>query len=265
MSKLRSLNTVIWSDTWFEILNPEAKLLFIYFVTNEKTNMLGVYEISIRKVSFETGISTKNIETYLKQFESEGKIRYSLNRVLLLNFVKHQNYNFNMMKSAIRTYNELPNELKCVNINTLEETKEGFETLCNGFSGVRKIEVEYELEVETEYEEETEDVVVEIYPTFDDFWDLYDKKTGKEKCIAKWNKLKQQEKELIIDYIPNYILSKPEKQYRKDPLTFLNNKSWNDELIFNEKTIKDEQQQQSIEQLAELGRQRNKRQARINR
>jgi len=156
MSKLRSLNTIIWSDPWFEVLEPSAKLLFIYLVTNEKTNMLGVYEISIRKVSFETGIPSIEIEKYLKEFEIALKIKYSKNRVLLLNFLKHQNYNFNMMKSAIRTYNNLPKELKSININNVEETKEGFSTLCKGFAGVRKIEVEDEIEKEIEIENEVE-------------------------------------------------------------------------------------------------------------
>ena len=153
MSKLRSINTVIWSDPWFELLKPSAKLLFIYLVTNEKTNMLGVYEISLRKVSFETGISETDIDKFLKEFELNKKIRYAENRVLLLNFLKHQNYNFNMMKSAIRTYNELPKSLKVINLESIEESKQGFETLCKGFLGVSK----YEVEDESEEEEESED------------------------------------------------------------------------------------------------------------
>lgn len=75
-----------------------------------------------------------------------------------------------------------------------------------------------------------------IYPTFDDFWESYDKKVGlKEKIIKKWNKLTHKEKEAVMGYIPNYKLCQPEKQFRKNPETFLNNKSWNDELIFPNK------------------------------
>lgn len=70
------------------------------------------------------------------------------------------------------------------------------------------------------------------YPTFDDFWNAYDKKRGDvSKIKIKWSKLSQSDKEAIMDYIPKYIFSQPDKQYRKDPLTFLNNKSWNDEII----------------------------------
>lgn len=150
MSKLRSINTVVWSDPWFEVLEPTAKLLFIYLVTNEKTNMLGVYEISIRKVSFETGISPKDIDRHLVEFEKSNKIKYEDNRVLLLNFLKHQNYNLNMMKSAIRTYNKLPFGLKVDGMSEVEESREGFLTLCNGFLGVRKYEYEYEVESKVE-------------------------------------------------------------------------------------------------------------------
>tara|TARA_R110000744_G_scaffold148351_2_gene261413 strand:- start:22265 stop:22924 length:660 start_codon:yes stop_codon:yes gene_type:complete len=67
---------------------------------------------------------------------------------------------------------------------------------------------------------------------FDFFWNLYDKKVGdKEKVFKKWIKLSTEEKQLINDYIPKYKISQPEKRYRKNPETFLNNKGWNDEII----------------------------------
>ena len=91
--------------------------------------------------------------------------------------------------------------------------------------------------LEDENENEDEDVntiknKVEIYPTFQDFWELYDKKTGNKSLIKlKFDKLPQKIKEKIIDYLPEYIKSTPDKAYRKNPQTFLNNKSWEDEII----------------------------------
>lgn len=79
----------------------------------------------------------------------------------------------------------------------------------------------------------------EIYPTFIDFWNLYDKKIDKESCESKWNKLSQKEKEQIMDYLPSYIQSTPDKTFRKHPKTFLNNKSWTNELITNNSTQSD--------------------------
>lgn len=66
---------------------------------------------------------------------------------------------------------------------------------------------------------------------FDLFWDLYDKKTGKETCIKLYNKLSKEDKEKIFNHIPLYKEARPDKQYRKDPQTYLRNKTWNDEVI----------------------------------
>lgn len=70
--------------------------------------------------------------------------------------------------------------------------------------------------------------------SFSEFWDLYDKKTGKFKCEKKWNKLNSTDRKLIMEYIPEYIKANPNKQYRKHPETFLNNRSWEDEIIYPE-------------------------------
>ena len=74
-------------------------------------------------------------------------------------------------------------------------------------------------------------LTVEIWPTFDDWWSLYDKKTGRAPCEAKWKRLKQDEKEAIMRHTEAYVAATPEIQYRKNPLTYLNQKSWNDEHV----------------------------------
>ena len=80
---------------------------------------------------------------------------------------------------------------------------------------------------------ETEVYNLDVY-CFEDFWNDYDKKVGEKKKIEKkYNKLSDSEKLKIKDYIPLYKNSQPNKQYRKNPETFLNNKSWNDEIISN--------------------------------
>jgi len=69
------------------------------------------------------------------------------------------------------------------------------------------------------------------YP-FDDFWNDYDKKVGdKEKIRKKYDKLPEKVKLSIKEHIPKYKLAQPEKQFRKNPETYLNNKGWNDEII----------------------------------
>jgi len=99
-------------------------------------------------------------------------------------------------------------------------------------------EKEKEKEEEKEEEEEKISIVenefseISVYPDFNDFWDLYEKKVGKkEKIKKKWDKLPQATKEEIINYLPAYKEAQPDKRFRKNPETFLNNESWKDEII----------------------------------
>jgi hypothetical protein len=70
--------------------------------------------------------------------------------------------------------------------------------------------------------------------SFSDFWNAYDKKVGdKTKLEKKYNAISETDRQTIKEHLQNYILSTPEKKYRKNPETYLNNKCWNDEVIFN--------------------------------
>lgn len=74
---------------------------------------------------------------------------------------------------------------------------------------------------------------VEIQPDFAEFWNLYDKKVDLPKSKAKWSKLGPADKKAIMAYIPEYKRSQPDKKYRKHPTTFLNNRSWENEIIYD--------------------------------
>ena len=68
--------------------------------------------------------------------------------------------------------------------------------------------------------------------SFNVLWDLYDKKVGdKLKLSKKWTKLSELERLEIIKHVEAYKVAVPQKQYRKNLETYLNNKSWNDEII----------------------------------
>lgn len=97
-------------------------------------------------------------------------------------------------------------------------------------------ELESELESETESETETKAVADETplvipWPSFQDFWNLYDKKTDLPKCLKKWEKIKQGAREKIMEHLALYTRATPDRQYRKNPLTYLTHESWSDEII----------------------------------
>lgn len=73
---------------------------------------------------------------------------------------------------------------------------------------------------------------------FEDFWNLYDRKVGKDKSEKAWLKLTNEEREKIMQYIPKYKIQQPDPKFRKHPQTFFNNKSWEDEILSETSTQK---------------------------
>jgi hypothetical protein len=75
---------------------------------------------------------------------------------------------------------------------------------------------------------------------FEKFWDLYEKKVGdKEKIRKKWELLAEKDIEKIFWHVPLYKKTTPDKKFRKDPSTYINNKAWNDEIIGHKEQKKD--------------------------
>ena len=67
---------------------------------------------------------------------------------------------------------------------------------------------------------------------FEKFWNLYNYKVGsKSKVIKKWESLNELDRLMIMEHLPEYIKSTPDKQYRKHPATYLNNQGWFDEIV----------------------------------
>ena len=67
---------------------------------------------------------------------------------------------------------------------------------------------------------------------FSDFWDKYDYCKGKKSDVeAKWIALTDEERTLTMESLDKYLLSTPDKTYRKYPMSYLNTEAWNDEHI----------------------------------
>jgi uncharacterized protein YdaU (DUF1376 family) len=95
----------------------------------------------------------------------------------------------------------------------------------------------YAKHMETETENETITInrtkaKIEILdPKFEEWWIWYDYKVSKDKAKKSWNKLNEQEKDLALQSVQAYVRSTPDKSFRKHPTTYLNQKSFNDEII----------------------------------
>jgi len=140
-------------------------------------------------------ISSNNGETFNKQ---------------LLNF--SEKYQIKKEKNAKRISEWRENQLNTKNVTHYESV--------GNTSKVNRSKVNRNKVKESEY-------------SFDDFWNLYNKKIDRYKCLSKWNKIKDIDKSKILKHIPEYLKSQPETKYRKNPLTYLNGQCWNDEIMKN--------------------------------
>lgn len=148
MSKLRSVNTHFWQDNYIIDLDPIEKLLFLYLLTNPQTNMLGIYELHIRRISFDTGIDKDMVLKIFDRFSRSNKAKYKSGYVILQNFIKHQSYNGNMETSAIKSWKELPLDIR--KDTFCEPILKGLKAFTKGSEPIAEVEVESELEKESE-------------------------------------------------------------------------------------------------------------------
>lgn len=74
----------------------------------------------------------------------------------------------------------------------------------------------------------------DIWPSFSDWWDLYDYKLDRKRCERLWAKMKQKEKEAAMQHTERYTASTyTDGTYpsRRHPGTYLQNGNWNDEAL----------------------------------
>ncbi len=91
----------------------------------------------------------------------------------------------------------------------------------------------YESKTESKTEKPAQPVqaALDIWPTFEQFWELGLPKMDKERAKKYWSKLSQKEKEVIMEYVPKYVDSTSDRKYLKQAATFLNQKAWTNEII----------------------------------
>ena len=67
--------------------------------------------------------------------------------------------------------------------------------------------------------------------SFDDFWRDYDKKVGRVRSEQLYGRIGEADRVTIKSVVRRYVAATPDKQYRKDPATWLHNRCWDDEVI----------------------------------
>ena len=124
MAKQRYVNTHFWDDKFIIELEPLERLLFLYCLTNPLTNILGAYEISLRRIAFDTGLDNDMVVRTFQRFEVAGKMYYRNGWLVITNFIKHQSLNPKIVSGIRNELANIPKELvELVNFEYEPKTK----------------------------------------------------------------------------------------------------------------------------------------------
>lgn len=232
MSVSRLINSKFWSDSFVvDKLNPLDRYLFLYFLTNEKTNICGVYELPLRTIANETGLDKEEILRMLERLS--GKVEYRDGWVCLVNFVKHQNTKSRDVRAGIdKLLENLPEEIslwvgQCRDGGGIVPRQPEVSNLIK--SNLIKSNLTLKSKVGDTYSED-----------FESFWKEYPEKVGKSKAFETWKKLSPTEKEqsvlqLKLQVENNHFRNKSGIDYIPHPTTWLNQKRWEDEIKMEKK------------------------------
>ncbi len=217
MAKQRYINTKFWSDNFIVELNPLDRYLFLYFLTNEHTNICGVYELPLRTMAFETGIEKDMLQKMLERLKK--KIFYIDGWVYIKNFAKHQRNNDSIQKGIARTLKEIPDEImaKIKGIDTDWDSLRQTGTDCDLPKPKPKPK--------------------NIYPpNFLLFWKEYPRKVEKSEALKEWKAIKPNQ-DLFEKIIKGVKCWETNELWKKDngkfiiyPARFLKRRRWEDEV-----------------------------------
>jgi hypothetical protein len=105
--KTRIVHTRIWEDEFFIALSQEAKLLFLYLITNQRINLVGCYQVADRILCFDIGLSPDGLSK--AKTELGNKVKFAGNWVYIPNAAKLGGYSGKRNEIAfIREFSNIP-------------------------------------------------------------------------------------------------------------------------------------------------------------
>lgn len=237
------IDTATWDDPWFADLDVDAKLTFLYLLTNRRSTAAGAFEITLRAMAFETGIKQERIEKILATLQGRVYWWPEHSVVWIRNFFKHQAANENFAKSAQKAVADLPAEVQraislvypsLVTHAPPPDEPTGMDTHPNGYAtGIDTpdavIDIDIEIDTDTEKSSNSSE-------SFDAFWSVYPRREAKGDALKAWTKLAPDADLLRVigDALRNQLANNwkgRDKQYIPLPATWIRNQRWEDDII----------------------------------
>ena len=239
-----------WTDSKVvDDFTPEDRYVYLYLFTNPHTNLCGCYEISLKQISIETGLSVEKVDALLLKFsEVHNIIRYSkkTKEILLLNWHK---YNWTssekFRKPLLKEISEVKEESFKDYLQRLADGEDPVYGIDINCSDTNCIDTSVTVTV-------TDTVTVSDTNTdssakgkrqkkkgyseeFERFWSAYPRKEDKWNAYKSFNKAVDDGTMNLDMAIASIEMYKRTEQWRKEggkyiplPKTWLNGKRWED-------------------------------------
>jgi len=111
MSEFRQLHRSFWESNTVEALDPVEKLLYVYAITGPKSNMEGMYRVTLRRVSFETGIDRDMVVQLFGRLEEARVAGWRDGWCCVTQAIKYMPKSPQMITHAKTLYASVPKEV----------------------------------------------------------------------------------------------------------------------------------------------------------
>lgn len=111
MSKHRVVKSDFWVDDYFEEVAIKEKYFFLYLLTNPETNILGIYKTTVKRMSFETGLTKIEVSSFLEIWSNLDKVHFKNSYIILVNHHKHNIPSGTMKRGIEKLILNLPFEI----------------------------------------------------------------------------------------------------------------------------------------------------------
>lgn len=250
MAIFRNVNMSFWTDPKVvDDYTPEDRYFMLYAMTNQYTNIIGCYEISIKQMSNDLGYTKDVVENLLKRFiEVHKTIDYDFDtKELMVN-----NWNKYNWSSSPKLDNPLYTAIESVKSDVFHDR---LATFYNNRETVKEnedmVSIPYRYSMDTTITitntipitnsiSNTNSITnklsnKELEEEFEIIWSNYPRKQGKANALKSYIKARKKgtSKEEVLLGLEKYVyyitIEKIQPQYIKQGSTWFNQECWNDD------------------------------------
>ena len=242
MATYKTVYTSFWTDSKVaDDFTIEERYMYLYLFTNPHTSLSGCYEISLKQhIAVETGYTADKIVKLIDRLANVHKvIKYckETREILIVNWYRYNWTTSPKFTSALKKEIE---KVKC------PEFKAYLTALANGEDAVlgKNAIQEYGINStvidtvnDSDNDSDTSKPDPLIVKRFEQFWEIYPKKSGKGAARKSWEKIKPNAE--LFDKIMAAVRANIDhnKQWQRDngqyipnPSTWLNQERWDDDI-----------------------------------